>query len=110
MQSETLTYADRCREIACALRDLPWTTKEEDYYAIFNALDSFRKGGSEVSTVRAVLTALRKTTSVVEFDRLCTWALEWLAYHVCQPRTKDSSYVDGREPLSIRRERWQNAQ
>ena len=80
--TETLTYADRCRKIAYALRDLPWTTKEDEYYAIFNALDSFRKGGSAVSTVRAVLTALRTTKNGHDFDRVCTWASEWLAYHI----------------------------
>ena len=86
MATETLTYADRCRKIARALRDLPWTTKEDEYYAIFNALDSFRKGGSAVSTVRAVLTALRKTEMPDDFDRVCTWASEWLAYHICTVR------------------------
>ena len=108
--TETLTYDDRCRKIAYALRDLPWTTNKDKYYAIFNALDSFRDGGSEISTVRAVLTALRRIKNGPDFDRVCTWASEWLAFHVCQPRIRDSSYVDGREPLSIRRERWQHAQ
>ena len=89
--TKTLTYddlseANRCRKIAYALRYLPWTTKEAECYAIFDALDSFRDGGSEVSTVRAVLTALRKTKNGNDFDRVCTWASEWLAYHVCQPR------------------------
>ena len=79
---KTLTYDDRCRKIAYALRDLPWTTKGAEYYDIFNALDSFREGGSEVSTVRAVLTALRKTKNGYDFDRVCTWASEWLAYHI----------------------------
>ena len=84
--TETLTYDDRCRKIAYALRDLPWATKEDKCYAIFDALDSFRDGGSEVSTVRAVLTALRKTKNGHDFERVCSWASEWLAYHVCQPR------------------------
>ena len=80
--TETLTYADRCRKVAYALRDLPWTTKEAEYYAIFNALDSFREGGSKISTVRTVLTVLRKTKQGHDFDRVCSWASEWLAYHV----------------------------
>ena len=80
--TETLTYAERCRKIAYALRDLSWKTNEDEYYAIFDALDSFRDGGSEVSTVRAVLTALRKTKNGNDFDRVCTWASEWLAYHI----------------------------
>ena len=97
--TETLTYADRCRKIAYALRDLPWTTKDAEIYQILDSLDSFRPGGSEVSTARAVLTALRKTKNGYDFDRVCSWALEWMAYHVCQPRTKkqtpESDYVQG---------------
>ena len=84
--SKTLTYADRCRKIAYALQDLPRTTKEAEYYAIFDALDSFRDGGSEVSTVRAVLAALRKTKYANDFHRVCSWASEWLAYHIHMPR------------------------
>ena len=80
--TKTLTYADRCRKIAYALRDLSWKTNEDEYYAIFDALDSFRERGSKVSTVRAVLTALRKTKDAYDFDRVCTWASEWLAYHI----------------------------
>ena len=86
MNAKTLTYADRCREIAYALRDLSWTTKEDEYYAIFDALDSFRDGGSEVSTVRAVLAALRETKNGGDFERVCSWASEWLAYHIHMPR------------------------
>ena len=83
---EKLTYADRCRKIAYALRDLPWTTKEDEYYAIVDTLDSFRDGGSEVSTVRAVLTTLRRTKNGGDFERVCSWASEWLAYHIHMPR------------------------
>ena len=80
--TETLTYAERCRKIAYALRDLPWTTNEDKYYAIFDNLDSFREGGSEASTMRAVLTALRKTKNGGDFVRVCSWASEWLAYRI----------------------------
>ena len=80
--TKTLTYADRCREIAYALRDLPWTTTEAEYYHIFDTLDSLRDGGSAVSTVRAVLTVLRRTKNGHDFDRVCSWASEWLAYRV----------------------------
>ena len=86
MKALKLTYDDRCRKIAYALRDLSWKTNEDEYYAIFDALDSFRERGSKVSTVREVLTALRKTKDAYDFNRVCCWASEWLAYHVCQPR------------------------
>ena len=84
--TKTLTYADRCRKIAYALRDLSWKTNEDEYYAIFDALDSFRDGGSAVSTVRAVLTTLRRTRNGHDFERVCSWASEWLAYHINMPR------------------------
>ena len=93
--TKTLTYADRCRKIAYALRDLPWTTKVAEYYAIFDVLDSFRDGGSEVSTVRAVLTALRKTKNGHDFERVCSWASEWLAYHINMPRPAQCNYLQG---------------
>jgi hypothetical protein len=86
MSTTFLSYADRCHEIAWALRDLTWTTKQEEIYEILDALDSFRKGGSAVSTVRAVLSALRRTNDSNDFDRVCSWCSEWLAYHVNQPR------------------------